>query len=295
MQLIKFGCPSCLQHIKARREILGEVISCPTCSTDFRWLDRIDLELPVTQGTGSRLIPGRVALVVIFALVGVVFALAWPFGFAVFTAIQSLRLIGRLEAERNVHELAFYTIGPPTVRARELLGFWGRCEAAGRSILLGMLTYFLFGGDAINRRLSMLALFALLLVPAVVVLRVIEQKVRVDVVRMGFLRLGVVFGVAFSFLANIFNTFEPKEALKAGWNSVTGNVSFGTAIDLTHQAANLLNWAIEEAFSKVVGGFFATFITAALNTDLFYGLILFVYAADILRFIAPVKRDDQRN
>lgn len=287
--LVKFGCPGCGQHIEARREILGEVVTCPTCSIDVRWLESV-LEGGASQSkTISEVIPGRVVAAIALGLFGVVVILLLPLVFAVMTALYSLRVLGNLESEKNIHELSFYTLGPPSKVAQSFLVGWGRAEAIGRSLLLGVLAYFLFGGDDVGRRLVVVSMFGVLLPAAICTLRRIEKKMAVDVVRMGFLKFGVLFGLVFSFLINIFSAFDPWVALRSAWNSFSDEATVGAAIDLAHQAANLLNWAIEGAFRNVVGELLAKVIAAALNTDLVYGLILFVYAAELLRYIAPKK------
>jgi hypothetical protein len=219
-----------------------------------------------------------------------------PILFSTLTLLVSLFLLGRLERDRNLHDLAFYATGPLPEGFRKWLHRYGYAESAMRSLILGFLALIQSSGTNESRILLVGVAFCFSVVVGFLLLRWLQQRFQLNVRRWGYVRLSVLVGAAFSFL---LSATRPEFSWKNGRDvflEIFTRPDFDRMAELINLLTSGLNAAIayllERLFTGlgVFGDFVAFILAVVLTTDLLFGFVIITYSLLLLELSEKLKR-----
>jgi len=223
-----------------------------------------------------------------------------PILFSTLTLLVSLFLLGRLERDRNLHDLAFYATGPLPDGFRKWLHRYGYSESAVRSLILGFLALIQSSGTDGSRVFLVGVAFCFSVVVGFLLLRWLQQRIRLNVRRWGYVRLSVLLGAAFSFL---LSGTRPEFSWKNSRDvilEIFTQPDFDRMAELINLLTSVLNasisYLLERLFANVgvIGELVAFVIAAVLTTDLVFGFVIVAYSMLLLELSEKLKRTVDR-
>lgn len=207
-----------------------------------------------------------------------------PFLFAAMTLFLSVKLFGRVERDKALHEVSFYLARPPSPRLLRFLKAWSIGEVAAKSALFGALPLFLFGGTNEDRIGTLGFVFVLSVLATYLVLRRVESLAGLDILRWGYLRLSLVAGVVFSLIASLVPGMGLGGITKSVGKQTFSQLGFHEIIELTYGLLYQINSFISSALISLLGPI-GWLISLVLSTHVIYGFIVLLYALLLIRIL----------
>jgi hypothetical protein len=207
------------------------------------------------------------------------------FGFITF--LVSILVLGRVEYERNAHEVSFYITNEPPRFFKFYCRCYGIVAAVGRSLILGVMSIFLFSGTEFERIFSLAFLFAVCVVLGYVGLRFIQRRAYIDVTRWGYvhfsLLLGVLFSIHCSWVRGIGSATIAWQAAKSG---VGGSLSFDELAELLYGIMYQVNTFLSKTLHAILGDTLGGLMSLAISVNVIYGFVIVVYSLFLYRLVS---------
>lgn len=224
----------------------------------------------------------------------------FPILFGALTLVVSLVLLGRLERDRNLHDLAFYATGPLTPSFRKWLHGYGYAESAVRSLILGFLALIQASGTDKTRTLLMGVVFCVCTAAGFFLLRWMQLRISLNVRRWGYVRLSVLLGAVFSLMVSVT---RQELSLKSGVDvllEIFKKPDFDRMSELINLLTGILNTSISYLLGKLfasfgsLGDLLAFFLAAVLTTDLVFGFVIVAYSMLLLELSEKLTSTEGR-
>lgn len=229
----------------------------------------------------------KAAIIFVFFL-GLIVLVHFSIFFGVLTFCISLLVLGRAEFEKNVHELAFYVRGELPTLFKTWFRYYGWAEVFVKSIVLGIMSIFLFSGTDGIRILSLAFLVSLCTVFGYFVLRFVENHAHIDVTRWGYVRFSVVLGLIFSVLCS---SVPGIGKFSLSWQVVRSmggrEFSFEEISELMYSLTYEINGLISKMLHQILGDLLGGFLSVIISVNVIYGFVIVVYSLLLLRLVSP--------
>jgi hypothetical protein len=225
------------------------------------------------------------ALLVLFLIfLALIICYTWMFGLITFLA--SILVFGKIERDRNIHEISFYARGDLPSSIKKWLRYYGIAEVLGRSTVLGILPILLFSGTD-NYRIRALALiFTVCVILGYRLLNFIQTRTHIDATRWAYVRLSVALGLLFSVISsNVPGLKLGKLALKTVKVMFT-HPSFNEAAELLYGMTYKLNAFVTKILSMIFGDIIAHILGLIISVNIVYGFVAALYSLILFRFIS---------
>ena len=216
---------------------------------------------------------------------------AWLFGLVTFFA--SILVFGRIERDRNMHDISFYTRGELPSSFKRWFHYFGIAEVLGRSTLLGFLPIFLFSGTKYNRIVLLASMLGACVILGYFFLNFIQTRSRIDVTRWAYVRLSLVLGLLFSVLSSgvpgLTLTEIAVQTAKSEW---WGPLDFKQVAELLYGMIYQVNNFIASTLKKLFGSIFGSILGLIISVNIVYGFLVALYSLLLLRFIGTYADSD---
>ena len=207
-----------------------------------------------------------------------------PAALCLVTLLVSLLVLGRIERDRNLHDLAFYATGPLPERFKRWLHRYGYAESVVRSMILGLLALIQASGTNNERKLVVGVAFCVSVVIGFVALRWMQRSIHLDVRRWGYVRLSVLLGMVFSLMISPMRTELTFAFIRDVALELIKKPDFNRAVEIINVLSGILNSAISYLLTKLFsslglfGELIALILTAVLTTDVVFGFVVVAYS-----------------
>ena len=207
----------------------------------------------------------------------------YPLFFGVVTFLLSLLLFSRVEFDRNAHERTFYSPNEPSKIFSSFLNLTSKGEVLLKSLVFGLLAVILFSGTDYHRIVKVALIFVLVVVVGAATLNIIEKKSSLHIERLGYVKISLLLGVAFSFLISLHEGLSLWEITTILVTHTTSGLNLREAAELIYGLFAQLDDLIENIFVGLFGSFIGKFISLILTANVTYGFIIYIYAVQYLR------------
>jgi hypothetical protein len=211
----------------------------------------------------------------------------WTWLFGLLTFFTSILVFGRIECDRNIHEISFYARGDLPSSFRRWSHYYSIAEVLGRSTLLGLLPIFLFSGTDTTRIILLASLFAACVILGYSFLNFIQTRTQIDVTRWVYVRLSVVLGLLFSVLSSHISgqslTEIATQTAKSKW---WGQLDFNEVAELLYGMIYQVNDFIASTLIKLFGSIIGNILGLIVSVNIIYGFLVALYSLLLLRFIS---------
>jgi hypothetical protein len=217
-------------------------------------------------------------------VLGILFAIAlligiqYPQIFGLVTFAASIILFGRLEFDRNSHDLNFYVTGEVPISFRRWVKTYAVLEVVGRSVIISVLSILLFSGTDGGR----IWLLAILFVIGVFVghhfLGVSSRFTSVNVVRWGYARLSILVGIPFSIFSGLVPGMSVSEVTWASLQAFVRTPDIDKVAEIIFGTLQAVNQFIQWLLQGLLGTFFGTIVSLMISVNVLFGFVIVLYS-----------------
>lgn len=232
--------------------------------------------------------------VVVAFLVGIYVLILYPRLFGLATFSVSMVIFGRLEYERNHHEMSYYTLGEIPSPIKKWLLSYSALEVVGRSIIFGVLTVFIFSGTNVTRIKILALLFIATILSGYYCLSFLQRRAYIDVARWGYIKLSVLLGVVFSILSAAVPGMPITDIVL---NAAKGKLrlhTFDEFAELFYGLLYQLNSFITSILQALFGEWLGLFLSLIISVNVVYGFVVLLYSLLLFRILG-INMGRQRN
>jgi len=231
--------------------------------------------------------PFKSAAILVGYFFGLLILIHFSRFFGLITFCVSLSVLGRLEYEKNAHELSFYCRGELPAAFKTWFRYYGLAEAFVRSAIFGVLPIFLFSGTGAERIFWLAFLFSCCVVIGYFGLRFVQRRARIDVTRWGYVRFSVLLGLLFSVLSSGISGIPLTDvAWQAGKSKWWRALNFDEIAELLYGLMYQVNSFISGTLHTILGDFIGGLLSLLISTNIVYGFIIVLYSLLLLRILS---------
>ena len=209
----------------------------------------------------------------------------YPLLFGLITFLASLIIFGRIERDRNTHDISFYITGDLSKSQKRYIYYYNIAEIFLRSAALGILSVFLFSGTDSNRILLLAIIFIICVIVGYFFLRSIKNNTNINPARWAYAKASIVLGLFFSLTTSKISgqsfTEITAQSLKNKW---WGNLNFNQIAELIYGMLHLFNNFITAMFVKFFGFIIGNFFGFVISTNIIHGFVIALYSLLLLEF-----------
>lgn len=213
-----------------------------------------------------------------------------PWIVGVITFCASMFVFGKIERDRNIHDISFYADGKPSISDRMFVSAYSNVETLIRSLVLGILPVFLFSGTRAHRIALVAAIFVGCVIAGYLILLAIQARTRFNAERWAYVRISVLLGIAFSLLVSGIPAQTLTETVTLTAKSKWGALNFNEFVELIHgmifQVNDFLSDTLINKFGVVVG----RILSIVISLNVAYGFVISLYSLLLLRFLGNSTR-----
>ena len=219
--------------------------------------------------------------------VGLLAAIHFAQFFGLLTFIASLTVFGKLELDRNTHEIGFYTEAGLSKSVRRWFVLYAGVEVVVRSAICSILAVLLFSGTEALRINLLAVVFVACVFLGFYLLRVLQRLSSIDVTRWGYVRLSVLLGIVFSVLSTCVPGIEVGEIAWKTSKNLMMTLNFKEFAELLYgvvQKVDLfLGWLLQALLGRLIG----SLVSLVISVNVLFGFVVFLYALLLFRLIGP--------
>jgi hypothetical protein len=199
-------------------------------------------------------------------VLGSLFAIAlligvqYPQIFGLVTFAASIVVFGRLEFDRNSHDLNFYVTGEVSNSFRRWVKTYAALEVIGRSVIISVLSILLFSGTDSGR----IWLLAILFVMGVFVgrhfLGIVSRFTSVNVVRWGYVRFSILLGIPFSIFTGLVPGMSISEVTWSSLQALVREADIDKVAEIIFGSLQIVSQFIQWLLQGLLGTFLGTIL-----------------------------------
>jgi hypothetical protein len=226
-------------------------------------------------------------------VLGSLFAIAlligiqYPRIFGLVTFAASIVFFGRLEFDRNTHDLNFYIAGEISNSFRRWVKTYAVLEVIGRSAIISVLSILLFSGTDSWR----IWLLAILFVSGVFVgrhfLGIASRFTSVSVIRWGYVRLSILIGIPFSILSGLVPGMSVREVTWTSLDTLVRGPDIDKAAEIIFGTFQVVNQFIEWLLQGLLGTFLGWIVSLMISVNVLFGFVIVLYSLILFEMTKP--------
>jgi hypothetical protein len=226
-------------------------------------------------------------------VLGSLFAIAlligvqYPQIFGLVTFAASIVVFGRLEFDRNSHDLNFYVTGEVSNSFRRWVKTYAALEVIGRSVIISVLSILLFSGTDSGR----IWLLAILFVMGVFVgrhfLGIVSRFTSVNVVRWGYVRFSILLGIPFSIFTGLVPGMSISEVTWSSLQALVREADIDKVAEIIFGSLQIVSQFIQWLLQGLLGTFLGTIVSLLISVNVLFGFVIVLYSLILFEMTKP--------
>ena len=207
------------------------------------------------------------------------------FGFVTFTA--SIVVFGRLEFDRNSHDLNFYVTGEVSNSVQRWVKTYAVLEVIGRSVIISVLSIMLFSGTDGGRVWLIAILFVMGVFVGRHLLSIARRFTSFNVVRWGYVRLSILVGIPFSISSGLIPGMSVSEVTWASLQALVREPDVDKVAEIIFGTLQAVNQLIQWLLQGLLGTFLGTIVSLMISVNVLFGFVIFLYSLILFEMTKP--------
>jgi hypothetical protein len=218
-----------------------------------------------------------------------------PLLFSLITFLLYSLIFGRIEYQKNLHDIMFYKEGEIPARTKTWFARYSICEIFIKSLVYAILPLFLFCGTKQSRIVTIAVIFTACVFFGYCILRLVRSRLRVDVIRWGYIRLALIIGILFSVLTSgVAGIGVGDLTWDTTRQTLWTDIQFSEVVELLYGLSYYVDAFISWMLVKIFGNIFGHVLGIIISTTVVHGFVILLYAMILLmgedKFFKPPIR-----